>query len=78
MLAAFFLFGIVGFYLDAKRGGGFAWTLTGLLLALVICGYEVWKLVRHLDREDRQRTTEDQGAAKQERENDNHSREPGR
>jgi hypothetical protein len=55
MVSAFLLFGIVGYYLDFKRGSGFVWTACGLLLASAICGYEVWKLVRRLDAEERQK-----------------------
>lgn len=40
-----------GWWLDRKRGGGVALTLCGVFLALVYGGYEVWKIVRALQRE---------------------------
>ncbi|MCE9616678.1 MAG: AtpZ/AtpI family protein [Lentisphaerae bacterium] len=37
----------VGHWLDARRGGGSGWTLTGMFLGLVYGAYETWKVVRH-------------------------------
>ena len=53
MLGAFILFGGFGFYMDRKYETGYAFTLGGVLMALAVCGYEVWKLVRRMDEEDR-------------------------
>ena len=58
MLGAFILFGGFGFYMDSKYETGYAFTLGGLLLAITVCGYEVWKLVRRMD-EDERRSKED-------------------
>lgn len=38
-----------GYWLDRRRGGGVAFTLTGIGLGLFYCGYEVWKVVRELN-----------------------------
>ena len=39
-----------GYWLDRKRGGGVAFTLAGVALGLFYMGYEVWKLVRAMNR----------------------------
>lgn len=38
-----------GYWLDRKRGGGVAFTLVGVALGLVYCGYECWKVVRQIN-----------------------------
>lgn len=43
-------FGALGFYLDHRRGGGVAFTLGGIALGFVSSIYELWKLVRELDK----------------------------
>jgi hypothetical protein len=48
-------FSLGGYWLDARRGGGLLWTLVGMFLGLVYGGYEVWKVVRELERQDRGR-----------------------
>lgn len=51
LLAGMVIFTWLGWWVDGKRGGGSAWTLTGIFLGLLYGGYEVWKLVRVLNRE---------------------------
>lgn len=51
LLAAMLIFAGGGYWLDQRRGGGVAFTLTGVTLALLYGGYEVWKLVKLLERE---------------------------
>lgn len=51
-LAATLLFVGAGYYIDLKRGGGSAFTLIGVLLTFLYGGYEVWKLVKFLEKED--------------------------
>jgi hypothetical protein len=35
-----------GYWIDQRRGGGQAWTLTGFGLSMVFVGYELWKVLR--------------------------------
>jgi hypothetical protein len=35
-----------GVWLDRRRGGGWAFTLLGLVLGLTFLGYEFWKIIR--------------------------------
>ncbi len=51
LLAGFVVFTWLGWWLDRRRGGGSAFTLAGILMAFLYGGYEVWKLVRALNRE---------------------------
>ncbi len=53
MAAAFAVFGGLGYWMDRGRGRGPFWTVCGLLFAMAFCMYEVWKLVRRLDEEER-------------------------
>ena len=46
-------FSLGGYYLDRKRGGGYALTLAGMFLGLVYVGYETWKTVRQMQQEER-------------------------
>lgn len=55
MLAAMGVFVGGGWYLDHRRGGGHLFTLIGVALAFVYGGYEVWKLVRMMNREEEER-----------------------
>jgi len=48
-----------GSWLDHQKGGGWRWTLAGLVLGLVYIAYETWKLVRLLRDESRQPTDRD-------------------
>ena len=52
MLGGMVFFSLLGYYIDQKSGGGQAWTLGGMFLGLFYCGYEVWKIVRHAEKED--------------------------
>lgn len=49
------VFTLLGAWVDRKRGGGYGFTLGGVFLGLFYCGYEVWKLVRELERNDREK-----------------------
>jgi len=40
------VFSFLGYYIDKKTGERGFWTLGGMFLGLLYCGYEVWKLVR--------------------------------
>lgn len=55
MLAAMAIFVGGGYYLDRRRGGGHLFTLIGVGLAFLYGGYEVWKLVRMMNREEEER-----------------------
>lgn len=46
------VFAGLGYGLDRRRGGGVVCTLVGVFLGLVYGGYEVWKVVRLLQREE--------------------------
>ena len=48
----------LGYYADKRRGGGALFTLLGMFLGLLYGGYEVWKLVRQLNMQDRSETDE--------------------
>lgn len=51
LTAGFVVFTWLGWWVDHRRGEGSAYTLVGILLAFVYGGYEVWKLIRALNRE---------------------------
>jgi len=51
-IAATVLFVGAGYYLDQRRGGGVGFTLLGVALTFIYGGYEVWKLVVLMNRED--------------------------
>jgi 4-hydroxybenzoate polyprenyltransferase len=53
MAGAVLLLVLGGYLLDLRRGGGYLWTLVGVGVALAFFAYELWKLVRQLDRNDR-------------------------
>lgn len=44
------VFTLAGYWVDQKRGGGKAWTLCGIFMGLFYGAYEVWKVVRELDK----------------------------
>jgi len=44
----FFTYG--GYFIDQKRGGGQFWTLIGICLGFLYCGYEIWKLLRQINK----------------------------
>ena len=49
--SAILLFGGAGYVVDRKRGDGVAFMIGGLFLGLFYCGYEMWKLVRAVQRD---------------------------
>jgi F0F1-type ATP synthase assembly protein I len=49
--SAILLFGGVGYVVDRKRGDGVAFMIGGLFMGLFYCGYELWKLVRAVQRD---------------------------
>jgi hypothetical protein len=53
LVAATILFAGSGYYLDSRRGGGYTFTLAGIALTFLYGGYEVWKLVRWMEKVDR-------------------------
>ena len=44
MMAAMIIFGFLGHWADQKSGGGYKWTLVGLLTGLFFGLYEAWKV----------------------------------
>lgn len=50
LAAGMAFFTAVGYYIDQKTGGGQGWTLAGIFLGLAYCGYEIWKLIRQLNK----------------------------
>ena len=53
LAAGMALFSIGGYYLDVQSDEGqYPWTLTGMFLGLVYSAYEVWKVVRRLNKRD--------------------------
>ena len=44
MMAAMIIFGFLGHWADKKSGGGYKWTLIGLLVGLFFGLYEAWKI----------------------------------
>jgi len=56
---AMVLFAGGGWWLDRRRGGGVAFTLAGVFVALAYGGYEVWKIVRLLQGEASRKRTGD-------------------
>ena len=53
LTAGMLFFSGIGYYVDHRRGDGQAWTLVGMFLGLLWCGYEVWKLVRFQETKNR-------------------------
>ena len=51
LAAGMALFAGLGYWLDHRRGGGVAFTLGGIMAGLGYGAYEVWKLVRLLEKE---------------------------
>lgn len=51
LAAGMIFFAGVGFYVDRRRGGGIAFTLAGMFAGLGYGAYEVWKVVREINRE---------------------------
>lgn len=53
LAAGMAVFCLLGYWIDKRYGGGGAgpWTLAGMFLGLLYGGYEVWKVVRLIDRD---------------------------
>ena len=51
MAAGMAFFTYIGYRIDQARGGHL-WTLVGMFLGLLYCGFEVWKLVREGNKEE--------------------------
>ena len=49
------VFTFAGYWVDQKRGGGLLFTLIGMTLGLGYGAYEVWKVVRQIQRKDAER-----------------------
>ncbi len=56
--AGMFVFTMIGYYIDKKRGGDGGWTLAGMFLGLGYGGYELWKLVRQISMQDEKENEE--------------------
>jgi hypothetical protein len=52
LTAGLLAFTFLGRLIDRRRGGGDLFTLCGIFLGLAYGGYEVWKVVRGLQREE--------------------------
>jgi hypothetical protein len=50
--AGMFIFFYIGYVIDQKRGTQFGVPI-GILLGLFYCGYEIWKLIRQLNKQDK-------------------------
>ena len=48
-------FSLAGYYLDQRRGGGWAWTFAGMTLGFIYGAYELWKVVRLMNEAGRER-----------------------
>ncbi|MCR4336708.1 MAG: AtpZ/AtpI family protein [Candidatus Omnitrophica bacterium] len=44
--AGFFVFTLIGYFIDQKRGEGHLGILLGMAIGLAYGGYEIWKLIR--------------------------------
>jgi hypothetical protein len=55
MAVGMLAFTLLGHYVDQKRGGGRGWTLTGMFVGLLYGAYEVWKVVRQIERAEAER-----------------------
>jgi F0F1-type ATP synthase assembly protein I len=52
MAVGFALFALIGHWLDSKLGGGYKFTLGGLLLGFALGIYEAWKLAQRMNEND--------------------------
>ena len=50
------LFTITGNWIDKKLGDQHLWILIGVFLGLFYCGYEIWKLIRRSDKDQKDNT----------------------
>lgn len=46
------VFTLIGQAIDKKRGGGSGFTLAGMFLGLIYGGYEIWKAVRQINKDN--------------------------
>ena len=49
--AGMFIFTMLGYWIDKKRGGNGGWTLVRMFAGLAYGGYELWKLVSAISRQ---------------------------
>jgi hypothetical protein len=47
VIAEFLVCFFAGYFADQKFGTGYKWTFVGIGLAIVLVGYELWKLVKN-------------------------------
>ena len=65
ILAGVVLCSLAGYWMDNRRGGGYGWTLGGVLLGFVYSIYEVWKTIAALNEEEARRKRDaDKGGSK--------------
>jgi len=53
LAAGMAVFSFIGYWIDRRRGGGTFWTLCGMFLGVLYGAYEVWKVVRSLNHESK-------------------------
>ena len=54
------VFASLGYFIDKRTGGGSLFTLMGIFLGLFYGGYEVWKTVQSLNRQEDGTSRKDQ------------------
>ena len=51
MTAGMILFSAIGYFIDQRTNNPHLfWTLIGMFAGLVYCGYEVWKILRNMNK----------------------------
>jgi hypothetical protein len=66
LAAGMAVFTFLGYWIDTRRGGGPGpWTLAGMFTGLLYGAYEVWKVVRPLNRENNKARGRSPGERKQ-------------
>jgi F0F1-type ATP synthase assembly protein I len=58
ILAGVVLCSLAGYWMDRRWGGGYGWTLGGMLMGMAYSAYEVWKTVAALNAEEARRRQE--------------------
>ena len=54
LAAGIIVFFLGGYFIDQKRGEDkVAFTITGMILGFCYCGYEIWKLLKRLNENDK-------------------------
>lgn len=61
LTAGMLAFTFIGYSIDKRFGEGETFTLIGLFLGLAYGGYEVWKVVRYLQREEARTEKDEEG-----------------